>query len=99
MCFRTKGLLTGTKEVYNKYIRQLGKNDPPCPLCHRPFDNADEVGELITEVSYYQYVRAFPVKIISDERPNKIRPFIMRLLCPNPSLFDNSQDKHILASV
>ena len=53
LLFRAHGLLIGTKEVFNKYLKQLAKQDPPCPLCHRPFDNETEVEELVDEVGVY----------------------------------------------
>ena len=47
----TLGYLKGTEHVYKKYKTQLQRGgDPPCPLCHRPFDSPDEVDELVTEV-------------------------------------------------
>ncbi|KAK2162319.1 hypothetical protein LSH36_100g02026 [Paralvinella palmiformis] len=45
-----KGNLKGVQYMYKKYQETLGREDPPCPLCHRPFDNQNEVEELIAEL-------------------------------------------------
>ena len=51
MCvFSEKGYLNGVSHIYKKYVDKLEKDDPACPLCHRPFDARAEIRELIQEV-------------------------------------------------
>ena len=45
-----KGLITGSKYIYNRYINKL-KDTPCCPLCQRNFDTRDEANDLVTDVS------------------------------------------------
>ena len=48
------GFLLGTQTVFKRYVEKLtaeSRADPPCPVCHRPFDSADEITELVSEVS------------------------------------------------
>lgn len=47
----TKGFMQGSEIVLKKYKSDLEKEDPPCPLCHRPFDDRNEVTELIDELN------------------------------------------------
>ena len=42
--------------MFKKYIEKLHRENPDCPLCHRPFEEQSEVEELISEVIYdYMY--------------------------------------------
>ena len=41
----------GAEHFFKKYARDLQKNNPACPLCHREFDTDQEVRELIHEVN------------------------------------------------
>ena len=51
MCVTSeKGYLNGVQHIYKKYVTKLEKDDPDCPLCHRPFDDQADVRELIQEV-------------------------------------------------
>ncbi|XP_013403610.1 DNA repair protein RAD50 [Lingula anatina] len=45
-----KGALIGSSHFFNKFINKLRRNDPQCPLCHRGFDEQQEVDELIEEL-------------------------------------------------
>ena len=37
--------------MFDKYIAQLRRTDPVCPLCRREFDEQQEIDELIQDVS------------------------------------------------
>ncbi|ESO09026.1 hypothetical protein HELRODRAFT_168960 [Helobdella robusta] len=45
-----KGHLMAVEYMFKKYIDKLHKENPDCPLCHRPFDEQSEVEELISEM-------------------------------------------------
>ncbi|XP_064637547.1 DNA repair protein RAD50-like isoform X2 [Lineus longissimus] len=42
-----KGSVQGAKHFFDKYVKQLQKDDPTCPLCQRGFDEHAEVEELV----------------------------------------------------
>lgn len=46
-----RGSLTGAQHFLKKYVKDLEKEKPCCPLCHREFDTDQEVKELVLEVS------------------------------------------------
>lgn len=46
-----RGSLLGAEHFFQKYVNDLEKQEPCCPLCHREFDTDQEVKELIIEVS------------------------------------------------
>lgn len=51
-CFYSqRGSLLGAEHFFKKYVNDLEKQEPCCPLCHREFDTDQEVKELIIEVS------------------------------------------------
>ena len=45
-----RGYLVGAEHFFKKYYRELEKDNPCCPLCHREFDTEQEVRELLLEV-------------------------------------------------
>ena len=46
----TRGSLLGAEHFFKKYVGDLEKEEPCCPLCHREFDTDQEVRELVLEV-------------------------------------------------
>lgn len=40
----------GAEHFYKKYVQDMKKENPCCPLCHREFEQEQEVRELILEV-------------------------------------------------
>ncbi|KAL4230576.1 DNA repair protein rad50 [Mactra antiquata] len=46
-----RGSLLGAQHFFKKYAKDLEKDEPCCPLCHRDFDTAREVRELIDELN------------------------------------------------
>ncbi len=58
--FRKKSVLDGSNLVFKDYIKRMKdslNNDPPCPLCHRGFEDRSEVETLIEEVRPAVYTR------------------------------------------
>ena len=55
--FSTRGSLLGAEHFFKKYVGELDKEEPCCPLCHREFDTAQEVRELILEVRTVKHVQ------------------------------------------
>lgn len=49
--YSQRGSLLGAEHFFQKYVNDLEKQEPCCPLCHREFDTDQEVKELIIEVS------------------------------------------------
>ncbi|CAL1536604.1 unnamed protein product [Lymnaea stagnalis] len=56
-----KGSLLGADHMIKKYIKNLEKNNPSCPLCQRGFQQAQEVRELILKLQ--EQLRKVPVNI------------------------------------
>ncbi|KAK0064769.1 DNA repair protein RAD50 [Biomphalaria pfeifferi] len=56
-----KGSLLGADHMIKKYIRNLEKNNPCCPLCTRGFQQAQEVRELILKLQ--EQLRKVPINI------------------------------------
>lgn len=49
--YSQRGSLLGAEHFFQKYVNDLEKQEPCCPLCHREFDTDQEVKELIIEVN------------------------------------------------
>ena len=48
-----KSVVEGSNYVFKEFIKKMRENlsnDPPCPLCHRCFEDTTEVETLIDEV-------------------------------------------------
>ncbi|XP_077984137.1 DNA repair protein RAD50.L-like [Glandiceps talaboti] len=45
-----KGALKASQHLFGRYTRDLQKDDPRCPLCHRKFEQEQEILELIEEL-------------------------------------------------
>lgn len=45
-----RGTLLGAEHMINRYIRNLEKNNPACPLCYRGFDRNQEVRDLVCKL-------------------------------------------------
>ena len=43
----------GAEYFYKKYVQDMKKENPCCPLCHREFEQEQEVRELILEVRHF----------------------------------------------
>ncbi|XP_041359275.1 DNA repair protein RAD50-like [Gigantopelta aegis] len=56
-----KGSLMGAEHFFKKYVKDLEKEKPFCPLCHRGFDDDQEVRELILELK--QKLRLVPAQL------------------------------------
>jgi hypothetical protein len=48
--YSQRGSLLGAQHFFKKYAKDLEKDDPCCPLCHRGFDTQQDVRELVLEV-------------------------------------------------
>lgn len=57
--------MSSSSFIYEKYIETFQKEDPCCPLCHRNFDNQDEVSDLTTELK--MKLRRLPAEIEKSE--------------------------------
>ena len=44
----------GAEHFFKKYVKDLEREKPFCPLCHRGFDDEQEVRELILEVTSHR---------------------------------------------
>ncbi|XP_059141794.1 DNA repair protein RAD50-like [Physella acuta] len=60
-----KGSLLGADHMIKKYIRNLEKNNPCCPLCQRGFQQAQEVRELILKLQ--EQLRKVPISLRKAE--------------------------------
>ncbi|XP_071950194.1 DNA repair protein RAD50.L-like [Antedon mediterranea] len=60
-----KGALSGSKHLFERYIKSLRRAEAQCPLCHRGFDGEDEVDELVQELE--SKLRMAPQKMIEKE--------------------------------
>lgn len=60
-----RGSLTGAQHFLKKYVKDLEKEKPCCPLCHREFDTDQEVKELVLEVK--KKLRMVPSKLEKAE--------------------------------
>ncbi|KAK7096680.1 DNA repair protein RAD50-like [Littorina saxatilis] len=56
-----KGSLLGADHFFKKYVRELERDHPCCPLCHREFDAEQEVRELVLELQ--NKLRMVPTKL------------------------------------
>ena len=41
----------GAQFFFGKYLKKLKEEEPCCPLCHRGFNDQEDIDELIQEVS------------------------------------------------
>ncbi|XP_053392250.1 DNA repair protein RAD50-like, partial [Mercenaria mercenaria] len=65
-----RGSLLGTQDFYKKYSKDLEKDDPCCPLCHRGFDTQQDVRELVLELK--EKLRMVPSELkTAEEEINK----------------------------
>ncbi|XP_064608041.1 LOW QUALITY PROTEIN: DNA repair protein RAD50-like [Liolophura sinensis] len=64
-----RGSLLGAQHFFKKYVEDLKKNNPCCPLCHREFDEEQEVRELVLELQ--QKLRMVPGKVETAEKELK----------------------------
>ncbi|ESP01817.1 hypothetical protein LOTGIDRAFT_139012 [Lottia gigantea] len=62
----SRGSLLGAEHFFKKYVSDLEKDSPCCPLCHRDFDNEQDVRELILELQ--NKLRMVPGKIQKSEK-------------------------------
>ncbi|KAL5011885.1 hypothetical protein ScPMuIL_010436 [Solemya velum] len=60
-----RGSLLGAEHFFKKYVEDLEKRDPCCPLCHREFDTDQEVRELVLELR--NKLRLVPSKLEKAE--------------------------------
>ncbi|XP_060561846.1 DNA repair protein RAD50-like [Ruditapes philippinarum] len=60
------GSLVGEQHFYMKYAKDLEKDDPCCPLCHRGFDTQQDVRELVLELK--DQLRMVPSKLKTAEK-------------------------------
>ncbi|KAJ8311256.1 hypothetical protein KUTeg_011191 [Tegillarca granosa] len=60
-----RGSLMGAEYFFKKYVDDLEKEEPCCPLCHREFDTGQEVKELILELR--NKLRQVPAKLNKTE--------------------------------
>ncbi|KAL8624023.1 hypothetical protein ACOMHN_041613 [Nucella lapillus] len=60
-----RGSLLGAEHFFQKYTRDLRKDNPACPLCHRGFESEEEVRELILELE--NKLRLVPTKLSKAE--------------------------------
>lgn len=60
-----RGSLMGAEYFFKKYVDDLEKEEPCCPLCHREFDTRQEVKELILELR--NKLRQVPAKLSKTE--------------------------------
>ncbi|XP_033111365.1 DNA repair protein RAD50-like [Anneissia japonica] len=60
-----KGALSGSKHLFERYIKSLRRAEAQCPLCHRGFDAEDEVEELVQELE--SKLRLAPQKMVEKE--------------------------------
>ncbi|BFZ14970.1 hypothetical protein BsWGS_18009 [Bradybaena similaris] len=60
-----KGSLLGADHMIKKYIKNLEKNNPACPLCQRGFQQAQEVRELILKLQ--EQLRKVPTNVRKAE--------------------------------
>ncbi|XP_060561862.1 DNA repair protein RAD50-like isoform X1 [Ruditapes philippinarum] len=56
-----RGSLLGAQHFFKKYAKDLEKDDPCCPLCHRGFDTQQDVRELVLELK--EKLRMVPSKL------------------------------------
>lgn len=61
-----RGSLLGAEHFFQKYVNDLEKQEPCCPLCHREFDTDQEVKELIIELK--NKLRMVPSKLLKTEK-------------------------------
>lgn len=61
-----RGSLLGAEHFFQKYVNDLEKQEPCCPLCHREFDTDQEVKELIIELK--NKLRMVPSKLTKTEK-------------------------------
>ncbi|KAK3099688.1 hypothetical protein FSP39_008022 [Pinctada imbricata] len=61
-----RGSLLGAEHFFKKYVEDLEKQDPCCPLCHREFDTNQEVRELVSELR--NKLRMVPNKLLKAEK-------------------------------
>lgn len=61
-----RGSLMGAEHFYKKYVQDMKKENPCCPLCHREFEQEQEVRELILELE--NKLRMVPSKLQKAER-------------------------------
>nr|XP_022328065.1 DNA repair protein RAD50-like isoform X1 [Crassostrea virginica]XP_022328067.1 DNA repair protein RAD50-like isoform X1 [Crassostrea virginica] len=61
-----RGSLLGAEHFFQKYVNDLEKQEPCCPLCHREFDTDQEVKELIIELK--NKLRMVPSKLVKTEK-------------------------------
>ncbi len=45
-----KGAVDGGKYITTKYVQELNKPDPCCPLCSRKFEREQEIRTLVQDV-------------------------------------------------
>lgn len=62
----TRGSLLGAEHFFKKYVGDLEKEEPCCPLCHREFDTEQEVRELVLELK--EKLRMVPNKLQRAEK-------------------------------
>lgn len=61
-----RGSLMGAEHFYKKYVEDMKKDNPCCPLCHREFEQEQEVRELILELQ--SKLRMVPSKLQKAEK-------------------------------
>ncbi|GAB1599065.1 DNA repair protein RAD50-like [Argonauta hians] len=61
-----RGSLIGSEHFFKKFVTDLKKDNPCCPLCHRDFEQELEIRELILELE--NKLRMVPSKLKKSER-------------------------------
>ncbi|XP_029643007.1 DNA repair protein RAD50 isoform X1 [Octopus sinensis] len=61
-----RGSLMGSEHFFKKFVVDLKKDSPCCPLCHRGFEQEQEIRELILELE--NKLRMVPSKLHKSER-------------------------------
>ena len=54
----------GAEHFLQKYVDELIKPDPCCPLCHREFDTEQDIKELMLEVCSQN---VFPILAVANK--------------------------------
>uniref|UniRef100_A0A069DZS5 DNA repair protein RAD50 n=2 Tax=Panstrongylus megistus TaxID=65343 RepID=A0A069DZS5_9HEMI len=60
-----KGTLSSSEYMFRRYVQKLQKQDPCCPLCHREFQQEEEITKLISELTLK--VREVPSKLRTNK--------------------------------
>uniref|UniRef100_T1HS80 DNA repair protein RAD50 n=1 Tax=Rhodnius prolixus TaxID=13249 RepID=T1HS80_RHOPR len=60
-----KGTLSSSEYMFRRYVQKLQKQDPCCPLCHRGFQQEEEITKLISELTLK--VREVPSKLRTNK--------------------------------